>query len=598
MRLFNWFKGLFMASLLSGLAACGGGSDNTTPNFVDLARGDARFSILAEAIEAGDLTGTLTGPGPYTVFAPTDAAFAALLTELNITKAQLLADKTLLRTVLQYHVVAGAVPKASVPLGKAITPVGGGFFKVDLQGSALAVTDGRNRTATITQTDVMASNGVLHAIDKVLLPANLNIVQTAQAVPAFSTLVEAVVAANLQGTLSGTGPFTVFAPTNAAFSAALTELGVSKAALFADTALLTKILTYHVVPGRVLKADVPVGSAITTVEGQSFTVDASLAITDRLGRKAAITGTDVLTSNGVVHTIDKVILPSDITLPSQRTLVQQLQAMPQFSILVEAVVAANLQDALSGAGPLTVFAPTNTAFAALLTELGVTKDQLLANKPLLTAVLQYHVLDSQVLSAQVPVGKAITPLAGGIFKIDTSGSSLVVTDGRNRRATIGFTDLRVKNGVIHSLDKVLLPANQNIVQTAQSLPQFSILVEAVVAAGLQDALAAPGPLTVFAPTNDAFAALLTELGISKADLLANKTLLTQVLTYHVVNGRVLKADVPLNTPITTLQGDSFSINASLAITDQRARRANITTTDVLTSNGVIHVIDKVILPRP
>lgn len=598
MRLFNWFKGLFMASLLSGLAACGGGSDNTTPNFVDLARGDARFSILAEAIEAGDLTGTLTGPGPYTVFAPTDAAFAALLTELNITKAQLLADKTLLRMVLQYHVVAGAVPKASVPLGKAITPVGGGFFKVDLQGSALVVTDGRNRTATITQTDVMASNGVLHAIDKVLLPANLNIVQTAQAVPAFSTLVEAVVAANLQGTLSGTGPFTVFAPTNAAFSAALTELGVSKAALFADTALLTKILTYHVVPGRVLKADVPVGSAITTVEGQSFTVDASLAITDRLGRKAAITGTDVLTSNGVVHTIDKVILPSDITLPSQRTLVQQLQAMPQFSILVEAVVAANLQDALSGAGPLTVFAPTNTAFAALLTELGVTKDQLLANKPLLTAVLQYHVLGNQVLSTQVPVGKAITPLAGGIFKIDTSGSSLVVTDGRNRRATIGFTDLRVKNGVIHSLDKVLLPANQNIVQTAQSLPQFSILVEAVVVAGLQDALAAPGPLTVFAPTNDAFAALLTELGVSKADLLANKTLLTQVLTYHVVPGLVLKADVPLNTPITTLQGDSFSINASLAITDQRARRANITTTDVLTSNGVIHVIDKVILPRP
>lgn len=598
MRLFDWFKGLFMASLLSGLAACGGGSDNTTPNFVDLARGDARFSILAEAIEAGDLTGTLTSPGPYTVFAPTDAAFAALLTELNITKAQLLADKTLLRAVLQYHVVAGAVPKAAVPLGKAITPVGGGFFKVDTQGSALVVTDGRNRTATITQTDVTASNGVLHAIDKVLLPANLNIVQTAQTVPAFSTLVEAVVAANLQGTLSGTGPFTVFAPTNAAFTAALSELGVSKAALFADTALLTKILTYHVVPGRVLKADVPVGSAITTAEGQSFTVDASLAITDRLGRKAAITGTDVLTSNGVVHTIDKVILPSDITLPSQRTLVQQLQAMPQFSILVEAVVAANLQDALSAAGPLTVFAPTNTAFAALLAELGVTKDQLLADKALLTAVLQYHVLGSQVLSTQVPLGKAITPLAGGIFKIDSSGSSLVVTDGRNRLATIGFTDLRVKNGVIHSLDKVLLPANKNIVQTAQSLPQFSILVEAVVAANLQGALSGTGPLTVFAPTNDAFAALLTELNLTKAQLLANTALLTQVLTYHVVPGRVLKADVPLNTPITTLQGDSFSVNASLAITDQRARRANITATDVLTSNGVIHVIDKVILPRP
>lgn len=597
MRLLNWFKGLLMAGFLAGLAACGGGS-GSSPTLVDLARNDARFSVLAEAIQAADLTSTLSGPTTYTVLAPTDAAFAALLTELNLTKAQLLANKPLLTAVLQYHVLAGEVPRTAVPLGKAITPVGGGFFKVDSQGGALVVTDGRNRKATITQTDLVATNGLLHVVDKVLLPADKTVVQTAQGAPVFSTLVDAVVAANLQGTLSGTGPFTVFAPTNAAFAAALTELGVSKEALLADTALLTKILTYHVVPGRVLKADVPVGAAITTVEGQTFSVDASLAITDRLGRKAAITATDTLASNGVVHTIDKVILPSDVTLPGQRTLVQQLQAMPQFSILVEAVVAANLQDALSAAGPLTVFAPTNNAFAALLAELGLTKDQLLANKPLLSAVLQYHVLGSQVVSSAVPLGKAITPLAGGIFKIDSTGGALVVTDGRNRRATIGFADLRVKNGVIHALDKVLLPANQDIVQTAISLPQFSILVEAVVAAGLQDALAAPGPLTVFAPTNTAFAALLGELGVTKEQLLADKPLLTQVLTYHVVPGHVLKADVPLNTPIATLQGDTFTVNANLAITDQRARSAGITATDVLASNGVIHVIDKVILPRP
>jgi uncharacterized surface protein with fasciclin (FAS1) repeats len=596
MNLLIWLKRLGLVTLLAGLSACGG--SDPEPDLVDTARADARFSVLSEAIQAADLATTLSGPGPYTVFAPTDDAFNALLAELKLTKAQLLADKTLLRAVLQYHVLSGSVPKSAVPLGRAITPLAGGIFKVDQRGSDLVVTDGRNRNARITATDIAARNGLLHVVDAVLLPANKTVVETAQSAAPFSTLVEAVVAANLQGTLSGSGPFTVFAPTNAAFAAALTELGVSKEALFADTALLTKILTYHVVPARVLKAEVPVGTAITTVEGQGFTVDASLAITDRLGRKANITATDTLASNGVVHTVDKVILPSDVTLPGQRTLVQQLQAMPQFSTLVEAVVAANLQDALSAAGPLTVFAPTNQAFAALLAELGVTKDALLANQPLLTAVLQYHVLGAQVLRADVPLGKAITPLAGGIFKIEASATGLVVTDGRNRSANIGFTDLRVKNGVIHALDKVLLPANQNVVQTAQSLPQFSILVEAVVAAGLQDALAAPGPLTVFAPTNDAFAALLAELGVTKEALLANKPLLTQVLTYHVVPGRVLKADVPLNTPIATLQGDSFTVDARLVITDQRARRANITATDVLTSNGVIHVLDKVILPRP
>jgi uncharacterized surface protein with fasciclin (FAS1) repeats len=593
-----WFHRFALLLSLGFLPGCFSDGHPADPNVVEVAQRDARFSILAEAITAADLGTTLQGAGPFTVFAPTDDAFAALLTELGLTKAQLLANKPLLQSVLQYHVLGARVLRADVPLGKAITTLQGGIFKIDSVGSNLVITDGRNRTSRITATDIAATNGVVHVIDKVLLPANKTVVETAQAVPQFSLLVEAVVAANLQGTLSGNGPFTVFAPTNAAFAAALTELGLSKEALFADTALLTKILTYHVLPSRVLKADVPVGAAITTVEGQTFTVDSTLAITDRRGRKANITATDTLASNGVIHAIDKVILPADITLPGQRNLVQELQALPQFSTLVQAVVAADLQGTLAGTGPFTVFAPTNDAFAALLAELGITQDALLANKPLLTAVLQYHVLGAQVLRAGVPLGHAITPLAGGIFKIDAVGNGLVVTDGRNRTANIGFTDLVVNNGVIHSLDKVLLPANKDIVATAQSLPQFSTLVEAVVAAGLQGALSGPGPLTVFAPTNDAFAALLAELGITKAALLANTPLLTQVLTYHVVNGRVLKADVPLNTPITTLEGDSFSVDATLAITDQRGRKANITATDVLTSNGVIHVIDKVILPRP
>ena len=136
----------------------------------------------------------------------------------------------------------------------------------------------------------------------------------------------------------------------------------------------------------------------------------------------------------------------------------------------------------------------------------------------------------------------------------------------------------------------------NIVAKAQATPNLSILVEAVVAAGLVNALSAPGPLTVFAPTNDAFASLLSELGVTKEALLANKTLLTTVLTYHVVSGRVLKDQVPINTPITTLQGATFTVGADLRITDGRGRSAGIAATDILCSNGVVHVIDKVILP--
>jgi uncharacterized surface protein with fasciclin (FAS1) repeats len=138
----------------------------------------------------------------------------------------------------------------------------------------------------------------------------------------------------------------------------------------------------------------------------------------------------------------------------------------------------------------------------------------------------------------------------------------------------------------------------NLVQTAQADARFSILVDAVVAADLADTLSGAGPFTVFAPTNDAFAALLAELGISKDALLANKPLLTQVLTYHVLGAKVLKAGVPVGVPITTLETGTFTVGTTLAITDERARTANITATDILATNGVIHVLDRVILPAP
>jgi len=301
-------------TVAASLVACGDSSDDSPPppqqNVVQLAQATPDLSILVEAVVAADLATALSGAGPYTVFAPTNAAFAALLAELGVTKAQLLADKALLSTVLQYHVLGARVAKSQIQLGKAISPLAGGIFKIDQVGADFIVTDGRNRTSRITATDISASNGVVHLVDKVILPADKNVVQIAQANASFSILVEAVVAAGLGGTLSGAGPFTVFAPTDAAFAALLTELGVTKAQLLADTALLTKVLTYHVIPALALKADIVPGSQPSTVQGESFSISASLVITDRRGRTANIAAADVLTKNGVIHVIDKVILPS------------------------------------------------------------------------------------------------------------------------------------------------------------------------------------------------------------------------------------------------------------------------------------------------
>jgi transforming growth factor-beta-induced protein len=355
-----------------------------------------------------------------------------------------------------------------------------------------------------------------------------------------------------------------------------------------------------VLASRTLARDIDDGVSAITLQGQGLLFDVTdrpgrgrdeITINDARARESKVTRADVRARNGVVHIVDRVLLPTD------RNLVALASSLPQFSILVEAVVAAGLADTLSAPGPFTVFAPTNDAFAALLGELGLTKEQLLANKPLLTQVLTYHVLAGRLFADKLSDKLALASVEGQplVFRVGQAGAS--ITDARGRSAKIVGTNVQASNGVVHVIDKVILPTPNNLVALASSLPQFSILVEAVVAADLVPALSGTGKLTVFAPTNDAFAALLGELGVTKEALLADKALLTQVLTYHVVSGQVLSSGIRFGHPVPTLQGQTFSIGRDLRITDARGRKAGIVATDVAASNGVVHVIDRVILPR-
>jgi uncharacterized surface protein with fasciclin (FAS1) repeats len=301
------------------------------------------------------------------------------------------------------------------------------------------------------------------------------------------------------------------------------------------------------------------------------------------------------------------------------SIVATAQATPTLSTLIAvAKFASNNDDIvnqLSNPGTLTVFAPSNAAFDALAVELtnnpAAKATDLLtaANKPFLRAVLTYHVLgNNKVTAANIPFGKAITSSEGSIFKID-SGTPPVITDGRNRKSNITSTDIEASNGVVHLIDKVILPADKSIVATAiASAPQFTTLVAALQFASnsndLVNALSGTGTFTVFAPTNAAFDALAKELTSNPAavgaDLLTagNKQLLRDVLQYHVLTSRVLKAEVPTNTAVGTLlnAAKTLRISPAFVITDGRNRTANITATDILNTNGVIHVIDKVILP--
>ncbi len=266
-------------------------------DLVDTAISDGRFTTLVSAVQAAGLEDTLRGPGPFTVFAPTDAAFAALPAG---TIPSLLRDIPTLSEILLYHVVSGEVYATDVVTLSSATTVQGQPVAITTSGASVFVNEAR-----VTITDVQASNGVIHVIDAVILPPGGSIAATLEADGRFSTLLTAVQAAGLAETLSSGGPFTVFAPTDAAF--ARLPVGTVQS-LLADIPTLTDILLYHVVDGRVFSGDVVGLESAPTVQGDSIAISVGGGSV-RLNGEATVTGVNTLATNGVIHVIDRVILP-------------------------------------------------------------------------------------------------------------------------------------------------------------------------------------------------------------------------------------------------------------------------------------------------
>jgi transforming growth factor-beta-induced protein len=248
------------------------------------------FNTLVQAVVAADLVSTLKGDGPFTVFAPTDAAFAKLGVDISMLSKEELTD------ILLYHVVAASVMSTDLENGFVQT-AGGYSIEINTDEGA------RINTARVIQADVMATNGIIHVIDEVLLPPSEDIVDKAISFTPdeFNTLVSAVVQADLVSILKSEGPFTVFAPTDAAFE----NLGVDLATLSKEA--LTNILLYHVVPASVFSSDLSEGS-VETANGAS--IDISLDGGVRINDSNVIIA-NVQTTNGVIHVIDQVLIPAE-----------------------------------------------------------------------------------------------------------------------------------------------------------------------------------------------------------------------------------------------------------------------------------------------
>ena len=269
-----------------------------------------------------------------------------------------------------------------------------------------------------------------------------DIVDTAVAAGSFKTLVAAVKAAGLVDTLKGEGPFTVFAPTDAAF-AKLPEGTIAELLKPENKAKLQAILTYHVVPGKVLAADVVKLTGAKTVQGQQIDIAVKNGKVSVDG--ANVVKTDIQTSNGVIHVIDSVILPTD------KDLVQTAVEAKSFSTLIAAAKAAGLVDVLTGEGPFTIFAPTDEAFAKLPpgTVAELLKPE---NKEKLAAILTYHVVAGKVMSSDVVDLKSAKTVNGGEVNISVSDSGVMIN-----KSKVVAVDIEASNGVIHVIDNVLLP---------------------------------------------------------------------------------------------------------------------------------------------
>lgn len=305
---------LFAACVVVALHGCGGDSDSPSQDVFQTANANG-FTDLTAAIEAAGLKSTIeSSSAQYTVFAPTNAAFDATASQLGFSSATAMISAlppATLASLLQYHVLGQKESSSMLGGMTSVTTlyaVNSSPTTLSLSASGgLSITDADLTTAHVTKADVGASNGVIHVVDKVLVPpALLNAVQMASLNSSFSTLVGAVKAANLTSTLSGAGRFTVFAPNNAAFAA------IQSTVNSLSTAQLTTVLEYRVLPQAVPAANIPFGQPVNTVANQTITINSGTppAITDTTSTPAHIVATDVKASNGYIHVIDKVLIPA------------------------------------------------------------------------------------------------------------------------------------------------------------------------------------------------------------------------------------------------------------------------------------------------
>ena len=389
-----------------------------------------------------------------------------------------------------------------------------------------------------------------------------------------TTLKVAVDACSLDGALSGAGPLTLFAPTDAAFN--LLPSG-TVAALLNDIPQLTDILLHHVVQGSVMSSMLSNNQVVTTLNGTDVTV--TINTSGVFIDNALVTVADVIADNGVVHIIDAVLLPPT---PSN-TIYDIVSNSNDHTILNTAIIACGLGGYLSAAGPFTLFAPTDAAFNLLPSG---TVAALLNDIPQLTDILKHHVVADSVMSTMLSNNQVVTTLLGTDITVTINANGVFIDN-----AQVTVADIIADNGVVHVIDAVLLPPapSNSIYDIVSNSADHTTLKAAINACALDGTLSGPGPFTLFAPTDAAFDLLPAG---TVAALLNDIPQLTDILLHHVVGDSVMSGMLTNGQVVSTLNGTvTITVNKGILVDN-----AMVTVADIVADNGVVHVIDAVLLP--
>ncbi len=538
---------------------------------------DNNFTSLTTAVVTAELLPALTNPfATLTVFAPTNDAFTAIATGLGTDINGLLALPNL-ADILTYHVLGARVVAADITNGQIATPLS--------TTNTLKLTKKANGDVFVNQAQVLTpniegGNGVVHVIGGVVVP--FETVVDVAIDNGFTSLTTAVVTAELLPALTNPlATLTVFAPTNDAFTAIATGLGTDIAGLLA-LPNLADILTYHVLGTEVEAADITNGQIVSPLSTTNTLKLTKKANGDVFVNQAQVVTPNIDGGNGIVHVLNAVVVPFETVV--------DVALDNGFTSLATAVVTAELLPALTNPlATLTVFAPTNDAFTAIAAGLGTDIAGLLA-LPNLADILTYHVLGSEVEAADITNGQIVSPLSTtNTLKLTKKANGDVFVN----QAQVVTPNIDGGNGIVHVLNAVVVPF-ETVADVAID-NGFSTLVTAVVTAELLPALTNPlASLTVFAPTNAAFDAAALALGTDLAGILALPNL-ADILLYHVVGSEALAASLADGQLITTLQGTDVIVD--LVNPNVFINQAQVVTADIDGGNGVVHVINAVLLPE-